>query len=130
VSATSVWGRDGLQGTTTATRSAAFQMIERKLSGQARIDAMDFVRNRHRREAHLISLIERLEQKPDLEKECHSRAMLTDSQAMQLIRESLAGDSTAVLAERYGVKPGTAAHISKGRSRPRLYEQVMEERET
>jgi hypothetical protein len=101
---------DGPGGEATSDdRFWAYRMVDRKLSGQARRDALGFIRDPRRMRRDLDNLRARLEPLPD-RTGAGPLARLSDQQVAEIRERFAAGERNGVLAQAYGV---STAHVSK-----------------
>lgn len=98
-----------------ADRRRLYRLIDRKLTGQKRLDAMAFVHGR-RTGRDLERLAERLGGTPDVVRDGHASARLTSVQVAGIRAARLAGETFAAIAARFGVSVATAYRICAGKS--------------
>lgn len=106
------------QGPTREQRYQAFLLIDKKLCGQNRKDAIFFVKVRRRKSRDVQNLIDRLAKMPDLVLEAHPRARLTDKTIVELRTEYWRkGVSGVELSKRYKISDGHVSRIVHGKTR-------------
>lgn len=96
-------------------RRPLYRMIDRKLSGQKRLDALTFVRGK-RTIWDLERLAVRLEGLPDVVRDGHVNARLTSAQVADIRAARAAGATFAAIAGRFGVSAATAYSICAGKT--------------
>lgn len=97
-----------------ADRIPLYRLIDRKLSGQKRRDALAFVRGR-RTGRDLERLAERIEGLPDVARDGHVNARLTSAQVAGIRTARAEGATFAAIAGRFDVSAATAYSICAGK---------------
>lgn len=105
-----------IDAATKALRYAAIELIDRKLTGDRRRQAVAFVR-RTGVGSKIEALMQRLEHLPDIEREAHPNAVLTDAAVVEMRAAHAAGVSSSELARRYGISTAQSSRILRGISR-------------
>lgn len=105
---------------TRQLKSEAFGLIDRKLTGSKRADAIAFVRERTRKQRDLENLIARLSSLPDAQRDEHPNARVSNAKVAEMRAKHAAGTPLRSLAAEYGLSYSQTQRICNGTSRTRV----------